>query len=289
MLSKGRPILRHLHRLVLVLAGLLAACVPAYAEEQKTMIADPCAGPAGLLAVLDRPTVSDSACAVPSGHVVLETGFQHADVRGPGSGAADNYPQAEIRVGLPGRNEFVLLPPSYNRQKADAFSGSPPQEIAGSSAITLGLKHELGYTGKWLGAVEALFTLPSGGSAFGSKGLGAAVNGIAAYSLSEEIGLSLQLGISSQTNPALAGGGRYTFLSSNLVATWQPMERLQFYGELFGQSSTGPDEGAGYNADAGIQYLITPSWEVDMEEGVRLAGNLGGFTHYIGAGMGFRF
>jgi hypothetical protein len=155
--------------------------------------------------------------------------------------------------------------------------------------VTLGFKHELGYTRHWLGAVEMLFTLPSGGSSFGSRGLGVTFNGIAAYALSEQIGLSLQLGISSQTNPSPEGGERFTSLVSNVVATWQPIERLQFYGEIYGQSSAGPGKGASYNGDGGIQYLITPSWEVDLEEGVRLVGDLGGFTHYFGAGMGFRF
>jgi hypothetical protein len=116
-----------------------------------------------------------------------------------------------------------------------------------------------------------------------------AFNGIASYALSEQVGLSLQLGVSSQTTPALAGGGRFTSLISNFVATWQPVERFQFFGEIFGQSSSGPGEGAGYNADGGVQCLITPSWVVDLEAGVRLAGGLGGFTHYFGAGMGFRF
>ncbi len=30
-------------------------------------------------------------------------------------------------------------------------------------------------------------------------------------------------------------------------------------------------------------------WEADLEEGVRLSGNLGGFTHYYGVGSGFLF
>ena len=282
-------IVRHAVCISLTLLGLLAACGQVYAEEQETAIPDPCSGPSALLAILDRPTVSDSACAVPQGRFVLEMGFQRANLRGPGGGTADNYPQAEVRVGLPGRNEFVILPQNYNRQRMGAASGSPAQEITGFSAVTLGLKHELGYTRHWLGAVEALFTLPSGGSAFGSRGLGMAFNGVAAYAPSEQIGLSLQLGLSSQTNPELAGGGRFTSLVSNFVATWQPAERLQFYGEIYGQSSTGPGKGAGYNADGGIQYLITPSWEVDLEGGVRLIGDLGGLTHYFGAGMGFFF
>lgn len=260
-----------------------------YAREQETAVPDPCSGPSALLAILDRPTVSDSACAIPQGKFVLEMGVQRANLRGPGGGTADNYPQAEVRIGLPGRNEFVLLPPNYNRQRAGAASGPSAQDITGYSAVTFGFKHELGYNRYWLGAVEALITLPSGGRAFGSRGPGVAVNGIAAYALTEQTGLSLQLGVSSQSEPALAGGGRFTSLVSNFVTTWQPADRLQFYGEIYGQSSTGPGKGAGYNADCGVQYLITPFWEVDLEGGMRLGGGLGGITHYFGAGIGFYF
>ena len=272
-----------------ILIGLLATLGQVHAEERKGEVPDPCSGPSALLAVLDRPTVSDSACAVPQGRVVIEMGFQHANVRGEGGGTTDTYPQAVARIGLPGRNEFVFLPPNYNRQRTGSSADHVTQDTSGLSAITFGLKHELGYTRYWLGSVEALFTLPSGGTAFGSRGLGVAFNGIAAYALSDDVGLSVELGLSSQTAATLTGGERFTALISNFVATWQPRERLQFYGEVFGQSSTGPGEGAGYNADAGIQYLITPSFEVDLEGGVRLCGNLGGYTHYFGAGMGFRF
>lgn len=281
-----------MRNVVWVSLGLLVMLVTwgqVCAEDQEAAIQDPCSGPSALLAILDRPTVSDSACAVPQGQSVLELGFQHAYLRGTGGGTADNFPEAEVRIGLPGKNEFVLLPPNYNHQRTRASSGFPAQETDGFSALTFGIKHELGYTRDWLGAVEALFTPPSGSSAFGSRGLGVAINGIADYALSEQIGLSLQLGVSSQTNPELAGGGRFTSFVSNVVSTWQPTERLQFYGEIYGQTSTGPGEGAGYNADGDVQYLISPSWEVNLEGGVRLVGDLGGFTHYFGTGMGLRF
>ncbi len=282
-------IVRHVVRVSLLLAILLAAWGRAHAGEQESVVSDPCSGPSAFLAILDRPTVSDSACVVPSGKVVLEMGFQHSTLRGPGGGAADSYPQTMLRAGLPGRSELVLLAPNYTRQVTHPISDSTEEKLTGSSAVTLGIKHSVGYTRSWLGAVEALFTLPSGGSAFGSRGLGAAFNGIAAYSLTEQIGLSLQLGVSSQTDPVSAGGGRFTSFISNIVATWQPTTRLQFYGEIFGQSSTGPGKGAGYNADSGVQYLLAPSWEIDLEGGIRLTGDLGGYTHYFGAGMGFRF
>ena len=265
------------------LAVLTAACAEAHAQEQVTVIEDPCSGPSSMLALIGRPTVSDSVCVVPVGKVMMEVGFQHATLRGQGGGRTDNYPEMVLRTGLPGRNEFVLIGPNYITQN------SSEGDISGWSATTIGIKHSLGYNSTWQGAVEALFTLPSGGSAFGSRGLGYTVNGIAAYSLTDQTGLSLQLGLSSQTDPSSTGGERFTSVISNLVATWQPTTRLQFFGEIFGQSKTGPGKGAGYNADGGVQYLLTPSWEVDVEGGVRLSGDLGGYTHYFGAGMGFRF
>ncbi len=273
----------------LTLPGSLVAWGLVNAQEQGTEISDPCSGPSALLAILDRPTVSTSPCTVPRGRFLLEMGFQRARPRAPVSGKMDNYPQTEVRIGLPGRNEFVLFPPNYNFQRTRSGPDSTTEEVSGYSALTLGFKHELGYTEQWLGAVQALFTVPSGNSAFGTKGLGVALNGMASYVLSEQVGLTIQLGISSQTDPALAGGQRFTAFISNLVVAWQPKERFQFYGEFYGQSSTGPGKGAGYNADGGIQYLITPHWEVDLEGGVRLAGDLGGFSHYFGVGMGVSF
>ncbi len=258
----------------------------AYAEDPAHVeIQNPCGGPSALLALLDRPTFSDSACSAPLGHAVLELGFMHADVRGEGGGTADNYPEAELRFGLPGRNEFKVLASNYTSQR----SGIPEESPSGLSATSIGFKHELGYTDKWLGAVEAVMTLPSGNDAFGSRGLGATLSGIAAYSITDQIGLSLQLGVGSLTDPVSAGGGRFTSFNQFLTVTWDPTDRLQFYGEVFGQTKTAHDEGAGYNLDGGVQYLIARWWEVDLEEGVRLTGNLGGFTHYYGAGTGILF
>ena len=260
----------------------------AYAEDpahEEALPANPCGGPSAFLSLLDRPTFSDSACSAPLGHAVLELGFMHADVRGEGGGTADNYPEAELRFGLPGRNEFKVLASNYTSQR----SGIPEEASSGLSAAGIGFKHELGYTAKWLGAVEGVLTLPSGNDAFGSRGLGATFSGIAAYSVTDQIGLSLQVGVSSQTDPVSAGGGRFTSFNQFLTATWDPIARLQFYGEVFGQTSAGPGEGAGFNLDGGIQYLVAHWWEVDMEEGMRLTGNLGGFTHYIGAGAGLLF
>ncbi len=259
----------------------------AYAEGGEVQPEDPCSvlNPSALFSLLDRPTFSDSACSVPFKHAVLEMGFTRAKLRGEGGGRADNYPQAELRFGLPGRNEFKILAPSYTSQR----SGTPREASSGLSATGIGFKHELGYSDKWLGSVEAIFTLPSGNDVFGSRGLGTTLNGIVAYSLSDHVGLSMQVGASSLTDAVSAGGRRFWSFNQFLTATWNPFERLQLYGEIYGQTKTARDEGAGYNFDGGVQYLVTHWLEVDLETGIRLSGNLGGLTHFYGAGIGILY
>ena len=260
-------------------AALLAALSVAPVQAQ---VDDPCGGRSALLALLDRPTVSDSACVVPSGQVVAEAGYQYAALSGAG-GHADNLPELELRFGLPRNNELVFMPPNFNRQYGAGGT------LSGWSAATLGIKHELGYTARWLAAVEALATPSSGSAAYGSPRAGMAMNGIVAFSPSSDTGIALQAGMSTQTVPSVSGGARYDNFNPLLTFTWDPHWNLQYYLEVYGQSRTGPGQGSGYNADGGVQYLVSRNWEVDLEEGVRLHGQLGGFSHYTGFGFGLLF
>ncbi len=264
------------------LALLLNTCVVTlctFDTHAETAIPDPCAG--SLLAMIDRPTVADNPCVVPPSNVVIEGGAQRSTSRY--GGWSVNFPEAVVRAGFGDRNELVIAGPNYYR-----LDGTNPY-VAGFGAAIVGLKHELGYTDQWLGAVEALATLPSGSTAFGSPSLGAAVNGVVSYSVSENVGLSLMLGVSSQALSGASGGSRYVSVNPDFVATWSPKDGVQLFGEVYGQSRTGPGEGPGWNADSGIQFLVSPNIVVDVEVGTRLAGNLGGFGHYYGAGFGVRF
>jgi hypothetical protein len=261
---------------------LLNTCVVtlcAFDAHAETAIPDPCAG--SLLAIIDRPTVADNPCVVPPSNIVIEGGVQRSTSRY--GGWSVNFPEAIVRAGFGEQNELVIAVPNYYRQ-----NGTSPY-LAGVGAAIVGLKHELGYTEHWLGAVEALATLPSGSTAFGSQGLGGAVNGVVSNSVSENVGLSLMLGVSSQSLSAASGGSRYVSVNPDLVVTWSPKDGVQLFGEVYGQSRTGPGEGSGWNADGGIQFLVSADFVVDVEVGTRLAGNLGGFSHYYGAGFGVRF
>ena len=272
--------------LFLVLGMVMMSSVRA--KGSRSGVSDPCAGPSSLLALLDRPTVGDSACVVKPGDAVLETGWARYTFLGQ-SGHALGYPQGELRFGLPDQNEFVFLPPNISSQ-VTPVPGGGNQTIVGGSASVVGIKHEFGYNARWIWAGETLFTLPSGSPTYGSAATGYAVNGIVGYSLTSSVALTLMLGVTHLALPTnLQGGAYYWSANPDLVLTWETTQNFQFYLEAYGQNHTGPGQGAGYDADGGVQYLITPRFEVDAEIGQRISGNLGGWSHYFGVGAGFLF
>lgn len=239
---------------------------------------NPCGGPGSLLAELDRPTVGDSACVVPQSRAIVEFGF--ADAQGS-TGTTQNGPQAELRFGLPGDNEFVLMPP--NVTFAQGSLGGTPRY----SPTVMGVKHEWGYTRQWIYTGEVLLTMPATGYTPGTQGgLGAAANGIVGWNITHAIALGLMLGVTSFDD---ANQRRFTSINPDFTATWLLDPRLQLYGEIYGQTHTSYHQGPGWDSDGGIQYLLTRHVEVDAEIGQRISGALGGYRHYWGIGAGWEF
>ena len=271
--------------IVLALAALAPASFPAAHAATPT---PPCSGPSGLLGQLDRPTVEDSSCVVPKGMTVLEAGATAGNLYGSPGGEIDTLPNLELRWGLGGNSELVWLPPNFNYQSVNAGPAGPAVTMHGVGPTTVGIKHSFGYTEHWQWTAEALATLPSGNSTFGSHGAGGAVNAIVSYG-NGPLGVSLMVGVTSETEPTASGGRRFQSFNPDLVVTWLTTSRLQFYGEVYGQSHSGYRQGWGTNADGGLQYLINPDFEVDLEEGVRIQGDLGGFSNYTGVGLGLMF
>jgi hypothetical protein len=257
---------------ILAAVGIIIINVNAIADDDTA--SDPCSGPDALLAIADRPTVSDSACVAPLGKILLEMGYQYMDLRDTGN--AQNFPQPEVRFGVAEDNEFKVLPPNY------VYATVPP--FSGATATNIGFKHRFGYTKHWMFTAETILTLPSGSKAFGSPGLGAVINGIMDYSFNPQWDLAGMFGVSSLTFPESTGGQRFTSFNPDLVVTWHPKGKFQFYGEAYGQTKTAPDKGAGFNMDTGIIYLVIQNLSVDAEVGQRLVGALGGFEHYVGFG-----
>lgn len=222
---------------------------------------------------------------VPEGMVAVEAGATAGNPYGAPGGSLYTVPNLALRRGLPGNSELVWLPPNFQYQSVDAGPGSPAATIRGFGPTTVGIKRVLGYSRHWQWTGETLATLPSGDSTFGSHGLGGALNAIIGYG-DGPLGASLMVGVTSQTEPTSAGGRRFQSFNPDLVVTWAPASRLQLFGEIYSQSHSAYGQGWGTDADGGLQYLLAPNVVVDVEEGVRLQGSLGGFSNYTGAGFG---
>jgi opacity protein-like surface antigen len=258
-----------------LLISIYLIASPAFANQPE----DPCAGASAVLNLVDRPTQSDSACAVKYKQALLEAGFQYQKLRS--SAHEENFPETELRLGLPANNELSIFLPNYVHQTVLPYSGN--------TATVVGLKHQIGYTLHWNGAVEILVTLPSNNKNFGSQSMGSVINGIVSYTFNPKCNLTFQLGGGTQTAANYNGGQRYSTVNPDLVFTYSPTEKIDVYGETYGASRTGPSQGSGFNADAGVLFLVLPNMAIDLEYGQRISGNLLGFQHYIGSGLTMRF
>ena len=269
----------------LALIAFAAASVPAAEAAEPP---PSCSGPSGFLSVISRPTVEDSGCVVPQGMADIEAGATAGNLYPAPGGRLYTVPNLTLRLGLPANWELMWLPPGFQYQSVDGGPGTPAATVSGFGPTTLGIKHVLGYTEHWQWTAEALTTLPSGDSTFGSHGFGGALNAIVSYG-DGPLGLSLMVGETSETESTAAGGQRFQSLNPDLVMTWASTSRLQLFAEVYAQSHSGHQQGWGTNADGGLQYLVTPDLVVDAEEGVRIQGSLGGFSHYTGVGLGLLF
>lgn len=253
----------------LLISTLSSISISAHAGD------DPCTGPNALLNVINRPTAADSACVIPYKHVALEAGAEALQLIG--TGYAQNYPEGEIRIGLPYHNELDILLPLYIHQTVQPHSGFT------GTGITL--KHTLGYSSHWVSAIEGDLIFPSGSYAFGSSGYGGVVNGILDYIISPQLSFTTAFGMSIYSSPNSIGGHHYLSLNPDCILAWQPNDITSLYVEAYGATSSGPGIGGGENIDVGVIYLLHPKLTVDAEIGRRIGGNYGGFDQYIGAGF----
>lgn len=268
-----------------VLAALAAAAI---AAAHAASPPPSCAGPSAFLAVIGRPTVEDSGCVVPQGMLDIEAGATAGNLYPAPGGRVYTAPNLTLRWGLADDSELVWLPPGFQYQSANGEAGAPAVTARGFGPTTIGFKHVLGWNDNWQWTAEALTTLPSGDGTFGSHGVGGALNAIVSYG-NGPLGLSLMVGETSQTQPTSAGGQRLQSFNPDLVLTWGATSRVQLFGEVYAQSHSGYRQGWGTNADGGVQYLATPRLVLDVEEGVRIQGALGGFSNYTGVGLGLLF
>lgn len=236
---------------------------------------NPCASSNSILSFVNRPSKADNVCTAPSQSIISEMGYQYNNLIG--SGSLQNFPQLELRAGLPADTELFIVAPTYNLETIEPH--------AGFAATTVGIKHVFDYTNKTIWTAEAEITPPSGSAAFGSGNWSGIVNGLLAYSFTPTLSATLQLGVSSQTWPSAYQSQRYNSFNPDGIVSWQLNPKTSLYGELFAQTQVAPHQGAGMNFDGGIVYLLTNRLSIDAEIGQRITGELGGYDNYIGTGL----
>lgn len=238
-----------------------------------------CGGSKELLSVVNRPTVADSPCTAPDKKILVELGYQYLKLRP--IGLEQNYPEAELRFGLPKDNEIYVLLPNYEQDSFFPYSGL--------NATSIGYKHEIDYTNKWIITFDGLVTPPSGSRYFGNKGWGALFGGIYSYNFNDSLSMTCELTLTTQTTSSYDGGQRFSSLNPDAFLTWSLNDNLQIYGEIYGQTKTWVHEGAGFNIDGGLIYLVSKNLTIDLEAGQRLNGSLKQLEHYFGTGMVLQF
>lgn len=229
-----------------------------------------------IIDVSNSPSHIDSPCTVPFKKVVVELSYSHQQLMHH-AGTQHNYPNAELRIGLPNSNEIFTLLPNYLQQT------SAPK--TGVTAATAGLKHTRIYNDKWTFAVEGMANSASGSDNYGAKHWGATVAGIASYSMTPKVNISAMLGL-SRLSEATASGGRYfNSINPDLIIAYAPTAKLAIYAEVYGQSNIDASTGAGFNMDAGLQLLVAANTLFNLSAGQQLSNYLDGFTHYLNVGI----
>lgn len=233
---------------------IFAAALPP--APVPTSTPDACGGArTALLAALDRPTVGYSACAVKPGDVVAELGYQQTSAPGSQSTA---FPQQLFRYGAARDLEVDL-------------SGPAPGDLS------LGMKYQFASGADQAAAIDVIFSAPTGAAAFTSGVPTQTLNLDYSRSLSSTVGLGVTLGLVNAAGTAL---------TPSAVLTQSLGERGQLSAEAFARRPLFTAGQALFGSDAGVQWLLTPAVEADVELG-RTASPAGP-AHYWGAGLGLR-
>ncbi len=237
---------------------------------------DPCTS---LMAIVTRPSVSNSVCTVRPNKVLVETGYQNLSLVG-GLGNTVNYPQTLVRLGLkvPGL-ELDFAPPQYQRVTGGGTA------ITGNTDASYGLKYIVGASPKMSYGLQANFTVPIGSDAFTANGTNvyAALNG--SLTLSPAFSLGAVLAGNSLTN----GTQRYTSIVPSVILTYtlpiaQPtslfVENAQFTHANGAGTPTRTQILGGVSTDVGSRVQLDASYAFSPT-------NATGKYHYVGFGASF--
>lgn len=245
---------------------ILAASLTVPASPSPSPVPDPCGGAqSNLLAVVDRPSIGYSPCAVKLHETVLEAGYANA---ASATGLTPAYPQGFLRFGAASQLEVDLI-------------------AGGRFDSGFGAKYEFWHDARRAFGADFLYTAPTGIASLTAGGRTQTINLDYSTPLAGNFSIASTLGTQSSYAADLGGrGGRFFSLLPSMVLSDQWNPRAQAYIEFYGQTRTRPDGGAQFGVDVALQYLLAPQLELDVEAGQ--TENDITRSHYAGFGFGVR-
>jgi hypothetical protein len=228
-----------------------------------------------VLELTNRGSISDTPHVVPNNKWLVEGGYQHLSLST--DGPISTAPQAEIVRGLNFNTEVFVMIPTFFSQKTPRFSGN--------DTPALGTKHELVQGRNWLVSLQGIVILPGGSFEFGHRSTGVRLNAMTSYLISPQFDLEAMLGFSTESLPNLLEGGRFYSCNPSVALFYKPVEKINTYIEVFGQTKTDTFGGSILAVDCGILYKIAENTCLDFEFGQKLNHDRFNYTHYLGGGV----
>ncbi|MBD5654678.1 MAG: hypothetical protein IAI50_05795 [Candidatus Eremiobacteraeota bacterium] len=214
---------------------------------------------------------------------MLEEGYQNQSQAGASPGVTTTYPQGFERFGVAERLEVDVIGPNDNLVRAGrAFS-------SGFNDLGLGFKFELPQSGRFTYGIDGLFTAATGTAGFTAGGPTQTVNLDISYDASPAISFGTTLAGSSSAGFTAGGNAaRFGYFLPSAVVTASLPHDVQLYAELVAQTKLTPDGGGRLFADFGVQKLLGPYVELDVEYADSFTPVAGSRFHYLGFGTGIR-
>jgi hypothetical protein len=220
---------------------------------------------------MGRATANNgSPCVVPPSRIVLEAGFRDQETTGAaGASTLDVFPLALLRIGLGGRSELILQPPTQSNRAGTALGGVFVP-ATGTQDVGFGVKRMLSDWPAFQDSVQAFYTAPTGApqgtAGFSAGGPTYTVSYTAAFALSGKLSLSItQNAIANAAPLDPAGATRFFSYQPAVALGYALTSNVTLF--VSDQMTTEPKSigGTGNRALVALQRVLSPDCVIDAE------------------------
>lgn len=243
--------------------------------------------------VTDRPDFTESTDAVPRGRFQLEMGYTFTyDREKKDRVRSHTAPEFLLRAGLfedfelrLGWEGYSWSENQFEGQTRGGRSVTREDWTQGSNDVSIGVKYKLFEQDglrPHFGIIGAL-SIPSGSSNVSSGDVDPVLVLLWAYDVNDWFSVAGNVGLGAPTD----GNDRFFQASSSLSAAFAVTDDVGTYVEYFGFYPNAPGSDAAHSLNAGVTYLITDNFQLDVRAGFGLNEEADDF--FTGVGFSWRW